>query len=168
MTVEEKKLYLDFAQFIVILIGGIYAYFKIWKEGIFRPRIQFDLTLNNFEPVNGERPLEVVLIINNKGSVRRRFYSITLRIRGIRKGIPLQFWQGREPRLLFPEKLMEIQVIHKEKYGHVFVEPGVEQLLNYVTKIPADIKMISARAEFEYDNKKDHSIEKVFDLNHGK
>ena len=39
-STEEKKLYLDFAQFIVILIGGIYAYFKIWKEGIFRPRIQ--------------------------------------------------------------------------------------------------------------------------------
>jgi hypothetical protein len=60
------------------------------------------------------------------------FFSIRLRVRGIRCNYPLTYWKGYEPRVDFPDKLLSndkfIEVIPKDmKWNYIFVEPGVEQ-----------------------------------------
>jgi hypothetical protein len=44
------------------------------------------------------------------------------------------------------------------------VEPGVEQVITYVTKIPEEYRFIVARAEFHYGRGKPHSAEAVFNV----
>jgi hypothetical protein len=158
------KLIIDVAQFVIILIGAVWAYFKIWKEGLYRPRIQFNIECNSFSEQHGEIPVEFLLKVTNKGLVKHKFYSIKLRVRGIIENNELEFWKENEPRLYFPDKFFDTQFIHKSKYNFVFVEPGVEQTLTYVTKIDSKYKLITVRAEFEYDKTKTHSIEKVFEI----
>jgi len=165
MTTDKKiELGLNIAQFTIILGGAVWAYFRLWKEGVHRPRIQFDIQCQTFQSINNEIPIEFILKLNNKGLIEHKFHSINLRVRGIKENENLSLWKGSEPRLYFPEKLVDAQVIHTKKYSHVFVEPGVDQTINYVVKIPSSYKLISARAEFKYDESKNHSIEKIFDV----
>ncbi len=72
------------------------------------------------------------------------------------------YWQGNEPRLAFPVKLVDNVSILPKDYNFFFVEPGVEQAFTYVTKIPASTKYILAHAEFEYDQFTPHTTERVF------
>ncbi len=58
---------------------------------------------------------------------------------------------------------MQGEIVH-EKYSYIFVEPGVEQVITYVTKIPAEYRFILARAEFRYDRLNPHSAEEVFEV----
>ena len=102
--------------------------------------------------------------MKNRGLTKHKFTSIKLRIRGIKEDEELELWKANEPRLLFPHKLIDTEVIYKKKYNYVFVEPGVEQILNFNIKLPASQRLISARAEFQYDESKNHSIEKIFKL----
>jgi hypothetical protein len=63
----------------------------------------------------------------------------------------------------FPEELIdERDVLLSMKYGHIFVEPGVEQVITFVASVPETIRFILARAEFEYSDKRTHSSERVF------
>src|SRR5580704_17775141 len=71
------------------------------------------------------------------------FFSIRLRVRGIRCNYPLTYWKGYEPRVDFPDKLLSndkfIEVIPKDmKWNYIFVEPGVEQEIKYLTLIPCE------------------------------
>jgi hypothetical protein len=49
-------------------------------------------------------------------------------------------------------------------YNYFFVEPGVKQVLTYVTKIPSSIKYVQAFALFEYDKYNPHTTERVFQM----
>ncbi|KJD34993.1 hypothetical protein PW52_12925 [Tamlana sedimentorum] len=164
MEAEEIKILISATQLIIVLVGAAWAYFRLWKEGIHRPRIQFEIEFNPFEHIDKERPVEFRIIINNKGLTKHQFYKINLRVRGIGAGENLELWKGNEPRLLFPHKLIDTEVIYKQKYNYVFVEPGVEQILNYNTKLPSSLRLIQVRAEFEYDRSKNHSVERIFEL----
>ena len=118
----------------------------------------------SFNPFGKEIPVEIILLIKNRGLTKHKFHSIKLRVRGIKENERLTEWHGNEPRLYFPDKIIDTEVIFKRKYNYVFVESGVEQTLNYV-KLPSTKKLITVRAEFEYDEYKTHSIEKLFELN---
>ena len=161
---DEIKILLSIAQFLIVLIGAIWAYFRIWKEGIHKPRIQFEIECQSFDAHKNEVPVEFRIILKNRGLTKHKFYRIQLRVRGIEEGESLQLWTDNEPRLLFPHKLIDTEVIFKRKYNYVFVEPGIEQTLNYNVKLPVSQKLISVRAEFQYDESKNHSIEQIFEL----
>jgi hypothetical protein len=45
-------------------------------------------------------------------------------------------------------------------FSYVFVEPGVKQLLTYVTIIPENIRFILVHAQFTYLNHDPHGAEK--------
>jgi hypothetical protein len=49
-------------------------------------------------------------------------------------------------------------------YNYFFVEPGVMQVLTYVTKIPSSIGYVQAFALFEYDEYTPHTTERVFQM----
>jgi len=164
MESDDIKIVISAIQLAILLVGALWAYFRLWKEGIHRARIQFEIECQSFKVHKEERPVEFRIILKNKGLTKHKFDSIRLRIRGIENDRALELWKDNEPRLLFPHKLIDAEVIYKQKYNYVFVEPGVEQVLNYTVKLPASQGLILARAEFQYDERKNHSIEKVFEF----
>jgi hypothetical protein len=105
-----------------------------------------------------------LLIIRNRGDIQHKFKKIVLRVRGIESGRPLSYWECYEPRLSFPAKVLDNVNIIPTGYDYFFVEPGVEQVLTYVTKIPSSIKYVQAHALFEYDELTSHTSERVFQI----
>lgn len=128
------------------------------------PHIEFDIECNFFGPHQGKYAAEFILTANNKGITKHEFKSIILRVRGIPQGAPLSFWTERyEHRLDFPEKIVEDEVKPKS-WNYIFVEPGVKQRISYMTIIDANIRFITARAEFYYEKYTPHSTEKMFEV----
>jgi hypothetical protein len=152
-------------QFALLLIAAVWAYFRLWREGVLRPRVDFRIDCKFFGPHGDEYVVEFLLYANNRGLVIQRFPSIHLRVRSIPTGSALELWEKYKPRLLFPEKLFEAEVV-LEKDGYIFVEPGVEQIISYVTKVPRRARFVIARAEFRYENSDPHSAERVFEVPH--
>jgi hypothetical protein len=134
---------------------------------LYKPHIEFDIDCRFFGPKEGKYAVEFLLTANNKGTTRHEFRSIILRVRGIRDDEPLTFWTERyEHRLKFPVPIVKDEV-KAENHKYIFIEPGVKQCLSYQTIIDAEIKYITARAEFFYDPEKKytpHSTEKMFEV----
>ncbi len=132
---------------------------------LYKPHIEFDIDCHFFGPQHGKYAAEFILAANNRGTTRHEFTSIILRVRGIRHDTPLTFWTKRyEHRLQFPVEIVVDEVKAKD-LNFIFVEPGVKQCISYQTIIDAEIKYITARAEFFYDPEKKytpHSAEKMF------
>jgi hypothetical protein len=133
-------------------------------ERRYTPHIEFDIDCNFFGPHHGKYAAEFILTANNRGITKHQFTSIVLRVRGIRQGAPLLFWEEQyEHRLKFPEKILEDEVKPK-RWNYIFVEPGVRQCIGYTTIIDAEIKYITARAEFYYKQYEAHSTERMFEV----
>lgn len=155
-------------QLAVVVTAAIWGYFRFRKERTHNPRVEFSVDATIFPPQEGTRLVEFRILVNNKGAVIHRFQSIKLRVRGIPTGAAITNWETHEPRAYFPEALIKgAEVIHKEKYDHIFVEPGVEQTIAYCTIVPASMAFISAHVAFHYDEEKfwPHSAERVFAVN---
>jgi hypothetical protein len=128
------------------------------------PRIEFSIKCNVYGPEKDNYLSEFLLIIRNRGDIQHKFKKIVLRVRGIESGRPLSYWECYEPRLSFPAKVLDNVNIIPTGYDYFFVEPGVEQVLTYVTKIPSSIKYVQAHALFEYDELTSHTSERVFQI----
>jgi hypothetical protein len=152
---------LQVMQLSFVLAAAIWAYFRFWRERSHMSRMEFDVSCRFHGPQDGRFLAEFTLGAHNKGLVIHKFPSIRLRVRGIKSGAALQSWEGS--RVLFPEKILDnVEVVYKKKNPYLFVEPGVEQRIGYVTTIPTDCAFIIARAEFRYDSERSHSAERVF------
>jgi hypothetical protein len=128
------------------------------------PHIEFNIDCKFFGPYQGKYAAEFILTANNKGITKHEFTSIILRLRGIKQDAALAYWTRRyEHRLEFPEKIVEDEV-KPNNLNYIFIEPGVTQRLSYITIIDAEIKYITARAEFNYEEYKPHSREKMFEV----
>ncbi len=150
-------------QLLLLVVGAVWAYYRFWREGSHRRRVEFRIDCVFFGPQQDQYLAEFKLHAVNKGLVVHRFPSIELRVRGIKASDEISFWKDRKPRVEFPHKVMQGEIVH-EKYSYIFVEPGVEQVITYVTKIPAEYRFILARAEFRYDRLNPHSAEEVFEV----
>jgi hypothetical protein len=128
------------------------------------PHIEFSVDCKFFGPQENSYLVEVLLFVRNTGRIRQEFADVTLRLRGIQDNQPLTFWQGKGPRLCFPEALLENVPVIPEKVDKFFVEPGNETTFTYVTKIPDTIKFVLAYANFSYDSNADHDAERVFQV----
>jgi hypothetical protein len=128
------------------------------------PHIEFRIDCNVYGQEGDYYLTEFLLDIRNQGNVQHKFRNIVLRARGIESGKVLCYWEGYEPRLSFPEKVLDDVSVIPKGYNYFFVEPGVEQVLTYVTMIPASIKYVLAHAVFEYDEFTPHTAEKVFEM----
>lgn len=133
------------------------------------PHLEFNLDCNFFGPQEGEFITEYLLEINNKGRVQHTLTSLKLRVRGIKKGEKLAFWDKEPQRLQFQDKILETQVIHK-KYAFFFIEPGVHQKITFTSKVSDEYQFILVWAEFSYGlsrakaKGKKHSAERVFEV----
>ena len=150
-------------QLLAVIAGGIWVFFRFRREGSHSPRVAFEIEGRFFGPQGDGYLAEFMMLVKNEGLVRHRFTAITLRVRGIRNAVPLMLW-GDTQRVEFPEKVVDdADVMYKVKYGSIFVEPGVTQRLTFVAKIPAGIRFVLARAQFNYDSNRTHSTERVFE-----
>lgn len=149
----------------VIIAGVGWAIYRFRAEGTHQPRIEFNIDAQFLGPERDYYAVQIVIHANNKGLRVRRFPSIRILARGIERGHNIEEWKGREPRLFLPDKLIDdAEVVFKENYSHIFVEPGVNQDITYLTRIPAKYRFVSLRAEFRYDDERTHSTERLFDI----
>jgi hypothetical protein len=150
-------------QLLAVIAGGIWVFFRFRREGSHTPKVEFDIEGKFFGPQCDWYLAEFVMSVKNKGLVRHKFTVITLRVRGIQSATPVTIW-GDTQRVEFPERIVgDANVMHKPKYNSIFVEPGVTQRVTFVARIPAGIRFVVARAEFEYDTGRTHSAERVFE-----
>ena len=126
------------------------------------PHIEFGIDCNTYGPEGDSYLAELLLTICNRGRVQQKFRNIVLRVRGIEQGAPLSYWEDNEPRLSFPGVLVDDVSVLPKGYNYFFVEPGVQQLITYVTRIPASTRFLLAHAQCEYDQFTPHTAERVF------
>ena len=131
-------------------------------ERTYIPQIEFRIDCNFYGPEQDSYLVEVLMTVHNKGRIKQEFKDLTLRIRGIKENQKLEEWEGREPRLYFPEELVKNVPVVPENVGYFFAEPGESNVFTYVTKIPKSIKYILAYATFSYDDDSSHDAERVF------
>lgn len=149
---------------LLAIVGALFAYYKFFREGSHRQRIEFDLDLKDLGIIEGFRVIEVGVLASNKGHIEQKFDSIKLKIRGIEFNQELFDIEGHEPRLAFPEKIDPVSVISK-KYKYYFVRPGVTQRFPVVVKIPKNWRLVQARSTFKYFSLDEiHTAERSFAL----
>jgi hypothetical protein len=127
----------------------------------YEPHIEFTIDANFHTPQQGFYIAEFTIYANNKSLVQHKFNKINLRVRGIKKDEELKFWEENRPRLLFPHKLFETDIVPKD-WNFIVVEPGVKQEISFVTKIEQAYSCLIAQAEFEYDKFTPQSTERTF------
>lgn len=176
---EEVKIIFSVIQTVAIIWAAIWAYFRLKKERTHDPHLDFKVDCSFLGPENEDYLAEIRLVLDNKGVVRQEFKNIKLRVRGIKHGEELRFRPEtidaeknrendkeyrRDKTLSFPHDIIQNEVIYKEKYNYVFVEPNVSQVLNFVTKISKEYKYILIWASFHYSKYSPHSTESVFQV----
>jgi hypothetical protein len=87
-----------------------------------------------------------------------------MRVRGIEKDREFEYWPERGQRVEFPVRIINNARVIPESLNFLFVEPGVQQTITYVTKVPAQIGYIVVYTEFWYDKVTPHTSERVFRL----
>jgi hypothetical protein len=138
-------------------------------ERTHKPHIEFCLDANFYGPQQGEYVSEFLIDIRNKGKIQQKITSLKLRIRGIKANEKLEFMEKYPTRLKFPDKLLQAQVIDKD-FAYYFVEPDVNQLITFTTKIPESYRFLVVWAEFRYGDTRQrgegarHSAERIFEI----
>ena len=137
-------------------------------ERTYAPHIQFSIDCKFYGPENDYYLAEFLVSAHNKGNVRQEFRReetpIRLRVRGIEAEHALSEWRDHEPRLEFPQSLVDNVQIIPNTLNFFFIEPGVEQIFTYVIRLPSSIKYILATASFWYDPYTPHATERVFQM----
>jgi hypothetical protein len=128
------------------------------------PHIELAINCQVLGQDDGHYLVEFTLMVYNRGLVRWTFRSIKLRVRGIEKNQQFAYWPGEGQRLEFPVKIINKEEVIPKSVNFLFVEPGVQQAIAYVTKIPAQIMYIVVYVEFWYDMVTPHTSERVFRL----
>lgn len=138
--------------------------------------IQFELAAHYFGPQNGYYIVEIIMVLTNKGLVRKKLNELLLTIKGIEENTDIGvFLDLKYPINVadFPKPIVKTNVLEKkireddkEEYEKKewFVEPGIVQKFSYVARIPEDIRFILVRSRFKYHKNSKHSAQKVFDL----
>lgn len=159
----SHQTYIEIAKLLLTVGAAIWIYFRFVRERSHARRVSFSIECHFFGPQDGKYITEFVFRIKNQGLVVHRFNTLHLRVRGITRQHSLMPWEKQPSRISFPEKLIdEPDVLFSKNYGHIFVEPGVEQEITFVAAVPENISLMLARAEFRYLDTRTHSTERVF------
>ena len=159
----QPKDWIEILKVALTLGAAVWVYFRFARERTHARRVEMTIDCTFPGLQEGKYLAEFAFQLKNKGLVAHRFSTLRLRVRGIASGQVLQSWTVQPSRVAFPERLIdEEDVLFSKKYGHIFVEPGVEQLITFVGAIPGNMTFILVRAEFEYTDGRTHSTERVF------
>jgi hypothetical protein len=146
--IMNDPVYVQIALTIIAGLWGLYLYFR---EGLHRPRIEFDIKCNVIGKTETDTIVEFQIIANNKGKIKFTFHELFFRLRGITRINALRFYK-KTTRLEYPELVVEENLV-PEKYGYYYLEPGTTQTITYVTKISSKYQHILANASFKYKHR---------------
>ena len=140
---------------------------KLYRED--QPRIELTLACK-FHGIRGDTRLATFTVsAKNVGRVRHQIDLIKLRVRAI-NGEPFAYREEteeyleddrREPRVLFPQKVLETDLVPVE-WNFIFIEPGVTQDLSFTKAISVDHSFLLAHVVFDYDEYEPHTTESIF------
>lgn len=163
---EKDQIILEIIKFLLVVIAALFTYYKFFREGTHRQRIEFDIDFHNLGVRNSDRIIEIGALAENKGNVEQKFNSMQLRIRGIDNESKLIELKDHKPRLGFPIDSKNKWEMIPKKYKPFFVRPGVKQRFPIVVKVPADWTHIQVKITFKYSGTKDiHVSERAFQTN---
>src|SRR5215813_1639768 len=128
------------------------------------PRIELDINSQVLGQDDDHYLVELMLTAHNRGLIRWQVRDIKIRVCGIEKNRNFAYWPERGQRVEFPVKIINKERVIPESLNFLFVEPGVQQSITYVTKVPTQIMYIVVYAEFWYDEVTPHTSERVFQL----
>ncbi|SDJ47277.1 hypothetical protein SAMN04487926_15324 [Paraburkholderia steynii] len=159
----QPKDWIEILKVVLTLGAAIWVYFRFARERTHARRVEMTIDCTFHGLQEGKYLAEFTFQLKNKGLVVHRFRRLRLRVRGVANGDVLQPWSEQPSRVAFPARVIdEEDVLFSKRYAHIFVEPGVEQLITFVGAIPEEISFILVRAEFEYADGRTHSTERVF------
>jgi len=154
---------IEITKISLLILAAIFTYFRFFREGTHKQRIEFDIDLRDLGCNNKDRIIEIGVIAENKGNVEHRFKQISLRIRGIKKDSQLQELENYKPRLSFPLKLHTAKLV-SEIDEYYFVRPKVKQRFPMTVRIPVEISHLLVQAEFNYSTGDFHKAERTFSI----
>jgi len=154
----------EFIKIFLAVAAAVFTYYRFFREGSHKQRIEFDIDCRDLGVAGQERILEIGCTAENKGNVEQRFDDIRVTVRGLQRGAALKEIDGHEPRLAFPEKLQRASLI-SAKYKYYFVRPKVKQRFPLVVRIPVSWSHVHVRGTFKYKGTDEiHSAERAFSL----
>ncbi len=158
-----QQIIFETTKITLAVIAALFTYYRFFREGAHRQRIEFDIDYHNLGVKKSFRIIEIGALAENKGNVEQRFKSMRLRIRGIDNDTELTELKDYEPRLSFPLASKNKWEMIPEKYGYFFVRPGIKQRFPVALKIPADWTHIQVKISFKYIGTTDiHVTERTF------
>ena len=161
MTIKIWKIVLETLQVFGIFGGAAWVYWRFLGERVHAPQVEFSVEAVLHGPSVNQYAAEYVLTFENKGKTRVQTDKIELRVRGIKRGEHLNYWEGKPERLLFPQELVKNRAVIPETYGYTFFEPGIKQEYRYISLVDTDYQFIVVRGQFFYAKGNTHSAERV-------
>jgi hypothetical protein len=150
---------------LAILIGGAWT---LWRFGLFRERfakIEFNLDLKVLGKSNDHYIIELMAIIENKGSVRQSIKEWTFDLLYLGPNDIIDENQSDiNHQVRFNKKISRRPWVPNDWYI-TFIDGGTTQKYTYLTSVPGNVEFLSLYSRFIYPNTKDfHSAQKTFSL----
>lgn len=165
MSDDAKNLFevvIALANLFGLFAAALWTYFRFFREGNHRPRIEFDLLCTFYESKEGQRGALFQVTASNRGNVEHKFVRISLKVRGI--NVDQRNTRREDGRWEFPVSILKAELV-PEEFGYFFVRPGITQSVTFPTTVPAECRQVWARAAFKYQRSKDlHTVEQVFNV----
>ena len=155
MTPEDVKNYAEAFQDTVVglsaLIGGGWAFYTFGLRKERYPHIETSAEINVIGRHGGWRIVEIVCILNNKGSARHTMKQIDFDIYGIEAGDDLI--ERGDGQAHFPHLIKRGTI--GAGYGF-FIEPSVVAKYSYVAHVPLNAEFLILHCWFDYVGQKAH------------
>lgn len=159
---NTDEIIIEIVKIAIATGAAAFTYFRFFREGEHRQRIQFDIDLRNLGLVDCERVIEIGCTAANVGNVEQQFDEIRVTVRALSSDSMLCEVEGHEPRLSFPVRCATASLIPK-KYEYFFVRPKVEQRFPLVIRVSSAYTHLHVRSTFKYkDTNEVHSAERAF------
>jgi hypothetical protein len=100
-------------QLAAVISAAIWTYFRFFREGTHKPRIEFDVKCTFYDPKDGVRGAFFEVSASNKGNVEHKFRRISLKVRGVKLDQPND--RRDDGRWNFPEPILEAAELVPEK-----------------------------------------------------
>lgn len=125
-----------------IILAGLWAYITfVWRrEG--RPRIEFEVRLENLGTLNDFYVVEAASYVRNKGLVRHKIDSLQVRVRLLMQGDkPAWTDDDLAKQTKFPCQVPRAELITKDM-GWSFIEAGTSQRYSRVIHFPRNFSSV--------------------------
>jgi hypothetical protein len=171
MSIDEFKTSCESVQSILtsiaIAAGGFWTYWKfVWSREN-RPKIEFNISLNEIGALNEKIIVEIIATIENKGIARHWISEFTVDVFYLTSEDEVKLGSEKingqvEFRKLNPEKIYLVP----KKWDGSFIDSGIKQDYTYLYYVPEKAKYVTISSQFKYAELKSdfHTAQRTFRL----